>query len=129
MPLILTEREKRANYRRRSTFGTIVDTKAVRQKLQDQHHQRHDVVKIINCRVLQGNALVEKMIWIENGKVIDPFQRFFSSKTSEDYQPDVIIDGKGNNYYIITAVTLCIFSFFFLLSFFFSNDCSYNIKN
>ncbi|KNC79942.1 N-acetylglucosamine-6-phosphate deacetylase [Sphaeroforma arctica JP610] len=85
----LTDAELASRTRRRSTSGVINGEKP------DQPHDRHQVLRFVNCKVFKDNKLVETDLWVQNGKIIDPFYRFYNAKSAADFDADVVIDGHG----------------------------------
>ncbi|KNC82124.1 N-acetylglucosamine-6-phosphate deacetylase, partial [Sphaeroforma arctica JP610] len=69
--------------------GVVVETKP------DQPAERHQVLRFVNCRVYKGGKLQDTDVWVNNGKIIDPFYRFYRATSQSDFDADVVIDGHG----------------------------------
>eukprot|EP01064_Diplonema_japonicum_P008811 TRINITY_DN16248_c6_g1_i2.p1 TRINITY_DN16248_c6_g1~~TRINITY_DN16248_c6_g1_i2.p1 ORF type:complete len:706 (+),score=168.72 TRINITY_DN16248_c6_g1_i2:56-2173(+) len=53
------------------------------------------VLKVINIKLLRGKDLVSDDLWVRNGRVINPAQRFWEAREVSEYAAETIVDGKG----------------------------------
>eukprot|EP01134_Creolimax_fragrantissima_P006870 CFRG6870T1 len=76
------------NLRRRSTCAVV-------DGLASHAHERSKVLKFINCRVLKKGKLEWADLWVHDGKLIDPFYRFYNARDAKEFEADIVINGKG----------------------------------
>ncbi|SPQ96080.1 N-acetylglucosamine-6-phosphate deacetylase [Plasmodiophora brassicae] len=55
-------------------------------------------IRLINVRIVRHGRIVEgpgTELWVQNGKIIDHYKRWWSSKDNSEYAADIVIDGQN----------------------------------
>lgn len=55
----------------------------------------YTVVRLTNVRIVRNGRLEFDDLWMNNGKIIDPRERFWHASETREYAADVVIDCKG----------------------------------